>query len=124
MAERQSDGRFAPGNTIGRGRSKERMAVRKAGLSKLQQAFELLDGNYSSLESQLANPENTNWVQLVLGAVKKENYKFIVWVFEMLLGRPSQNVEMHNPTSEDNERLKEEIVILREKLSEEYKREY
>ena len=121
MANKDSKGRFVAGNKAAVGRKTGKQKLREQFLDFLPEIPPMLRLMAHDIDQDIQAPENDNWRKFCLMKIRDGDKDFVKWVFEMALGKPSQNVEMQ---SDDNEKLKEEIYILRDQLSKKHEKEY
>lgn len=89
LPQKDEKGRFLPGNKYHK-KSTVNYITKKAQLkSEMVRCAHSLGLPMGNIDQDLKNPELSKLELLTLKAVKTGNYKFIQWLIEMTIGRPT-----------------------------------
>jgi hypothetical protein len=92
MTDRDSKGKFTPGNTAAKGKRAPREMTLLRNETKdqvIKLAFSLTKP-METLDEEMGHNGASRLEHLLYHAIKKHNHKFIKWVIEMAVGKPKQ----------------------------------
>lgn len=92
---KDAKGRFLKGNKLGSGPyPKEARYFKDATKLEIMKCAHSLTKPWKTLEQEINNPEATRLEYITAQAVKRHNHRFIVWLCEMVVGRPKQTIDL------------------------------
>lgn len=99
------NGQFVKGNKAAHSDFK---AIKLKTRTELFNAVQSLCKPMSTLQDEMDHPDQTRWEFIIGSAIQKHNTKFIQWLFEMAIGRPTQLMEF----TEESELLNNKNITI------------
>lgn len=95
VSERDNKGRFVKGNSVRKGKKLPESVSKLKGVTREEIVFCAfsLTKSLGSINEDLENQEISRLEHLTLTAAKNHNHKFIQWLLEMTVGKPTQTID-------------------------------